>query len=291
MTNNDNSNNDPNIPDYQLPPQNTPPTPYPPPYNNPNQNVNPYQQPQGDVPGQYQQGGPQYNQYQQYPTQQPPNQQQSPYQQQPPYQGGIPQQGQPAPSYYSQPNPMYGSGVPYGSFSPGGPSTGASLWGRRIGAFLIDALILVIPQLIVDGILRAMFFPSATATVVQTNHSYYYKTSSSFYAASFVIGVIVLLLSCLYYGLMDSATRGSVGKRALKIRVVQEGTNQAPTLLFAALRMAIFYLLFIFLQFPFGLLKLIALVGIVNSFMPLWAKDGMAIHDKLTKTKIVSAFS
>ncbi len=257
--------------------------------NNPQQQPDPYgQQPPGSP-----YGNPGQNQ--QFPTMPPPyNNPQQGYPQTPqanPYQQN-PYQGQPDPnvpgggSYYAPPQPN-AANYGYGQ-NPQSGSSGASLWGKRIVAIILDALILIIPNYIVYAILAGLFLSNNNSvTYSSTNHGFTVSSNSGFYAAAFIIYLIVIALDCLYFGFLDSSTQGTIGKRVMKIRVIKSGTNQQPSFQTCYLRMAMMYGLFAFGSFPFFLLKIIALAGIVDILMPLWANGGLALHDSVTKTQIV----
>ncbi len=99
----------------------------------------------------------------------------------------------------------------------------------------------------------------------------------SFIVFFFIFGLVIAVLSSCYFGYLDSATPGTVGKRVLKIRVIDHRTGQAPSFGMALLRMLIFGFLFDLCYIP----------GIVNALWPLWGENGRALHDMATNTQIV----
>ncbi|MFC9893023.1 RDD family protein [Nocardia sp. NPDC127579] len=147
----------------------------------------PNRNPQGDEP--YSQGGQQYPQGEPY-GQQPYEQQ--PYSQGDPYgqsqYGQDPSAGQPG---YGQP---YGQGYTYAGFG-----TPADL-GVRIGARVIDTLIVLIP---INIILRVV-----------------YGSGSGFFVGVSVLGAIALTL---YFVLMETQQGTTLGKKLLGLRVLGPG--------------------------------------------------------------------
>lgn len=213
---------------------------------------NPYGQPQG-------QPNP-YGQQPQAPYGQPPQAPQA----QPGY--GYPQQAQPQPGYgypqqappqpqapYGQPPQVpqqqaYGypqQGSPYGQQSGmpgmGGPQPYAS-WGARVGAALLDGLIIgVVPTILY--IIAAVVTANTVTQVTRPDTSYcgtdYQCISDAYSSANSSVGstpaLALILISIaglitLAGGLFMIAKEGSTGqtpgKKALNIRVVREATGQ-----------------------------------------------------------------
>jgi uncharacterized RDD family membrane protein YckC len=114
-------------------------------------------------------------------------------------QGGFPQAGMPHGLNYQ--TPQYG--IPYAGF-----------WLRFV-AYIIDAIILAIPTMIIAGILGASMFMS---------HAAYYSGGGSYQPVMTpmdgVIRLVELILGWLYYGLMESSnSQATLGKMALGIKV------------------------------------------------------------------------
>lgn len=200
------------------------------PYGQPQGQPNPYGQPPQAPQAQPGYGYPQQAQPQPgygYPQQAPP-QPQAPYGQPPqvPQQQayGYPQQGSP----YGQQSGMPGMG---------GPQPYAS-WGARVGAALLDGLIIgVVPTIlyVVAGFVAA----SRTVSVPDTSYcgTNYQCISDAYHNANntstpvfAVILMVVAALITLAGGLFMIAKEGSTGqtpgKKALNIRVVREANGQ-----------------------------------------------------------------
>ena len=153
---------------------------------------------------------------------------------------------------------------PYGDQVAGGQPPYAG-WGLRLGALLLDVLILVIPIVIVGVVLGAVIGGDGTAGEDEGA------------AAGLIITVLSVVLPYLYYG----ATMGrqgdkngqSIGKQVVGIRVVREDGNPVG-FLWAMLR-----------ELVKGVLGTFTLL--INYLWPLWDKKNQAQHDKVKSDLVV----
>ncbi|PYC78109.1 hypothetical protein C7C46_17425 [Streptomyces tateyamensis] len=176
-----------------------------------------------------------YGQPQQGPYGAPP---QNPYGQQPPMYG-YPQQQPPAPNYgypqqagYGVPQ-QAGYGVPqqagygYAPMAPMAPPVLAS-WGSRVGASIVDFLVVGVPALVGYIVLIAM----AAGSTHQTCDSYGYCYSTTDSSAVGGGAMIMLLGFAISLGLgiwqlvKEGSTGQTTGKKALGIRLVREQDGQ-----------------------------------------------------------------
>ncbi|MET7773128.1 RDD family protein [Nocardia sp. NPDC005366] len=178
----------------------------------PNQNPQggqPYGEPYPQGGQQYPQGQPQYGQqppqYGQQPPQygqQPPQYGQDPYGQQQPNLGkdqyGQPQYGQPQQQYGQDPYQQQGYGQ-QGYGAPGGGYGVPADLGVRIGARVIDGLILYIPYMVL-----------------------YFIFSDSF-ALSAVLGLVWTIVVVGYFVALETSQNASLGKKILGLKVVAPG--------------------------------------------------------------------
>ncbi len=219
----------------------------------------------------------------------------------PPQQGYGPPPGQVPPQQPNYPPQQQGYGPPPGQVQPGyqppgfygqamgalNQDTPASFWGKRAVALIIDWAVMLIPNGIIYFILAAIFLstaaPSATTTYLPNGQPYvtYHAGAAgmSIFLFMFIMIIVIALLNALYFAYLDSATIGTVGKRVMKIKVVDVATGERPNLVMAGLRMFIYWVLFAPCYLP----------GILNALWPLWGADGRAWHDLATKTKVVSS--
>ncbi len=212
-----------------------------------------------------------------------------------PYTQGVPpsvppqqpmgQPGYPPPQGYGQPygQPM---GQPGGYMPPPsnfgqGSNPATSIWGKRAIAYIIDYLILLIPNIIIYSIFAFVVFSSSAATYTYAPNgvpTYSPGASTSIFVIMIVTMLVIAILDMFYFAYFDGQTDGgTIGKKVMKIAVRDANTGQRPTLVMAGLRMLVFGLLFAFCYIP----------GIINALWPLWGAGGKAWHDMITNTQIV----
>ncbi|WP_432141472.1 RDD family protein [Streptomyces sp. bgisy084] len=245
--------------------------------NNPYGQQQPPQAPQGPYgqqPPVPPQGQPGYGYPQQAPQQQQygyPQQQAVPPQQQ--AYGGYPQQGAP----YGQPG-MPGMGMP----------TGYASWGARLGAFLVDGLIIAAVPIILYIIAGVMAAGSASSATPDTSScppgdvqciSDAYNTAAD--TATPVGAIIMIALAWLimiggtfFLIAKEGASGQTPGKKALGVKVIKETTGQ---------------------PLGFGMTFVRYLCRYLNGLLcglgwlwPLWDDKSQTWADKLAGTVVVS---
>jgi uncharacterized RDD family membrane protein YckC len=195
----------------------------------------------------------------------------------PRHESGLPAYAPPqsAPGYDSPPPPgALGTSAPASPPIASGQYQLAGWW-SRVGAFLIDGLIITVGALIIlaifGGIFSAGFFASDETGVV-----------------ALVVGlmlafVAIAIVSLIYAPLMMDRTNGkTLGRMAMGIRVVR-ANGQPMTFGFAMLReVAVKALLFGFAgSITFGL------ANIADYLWPLWDDENRALHDFVVDTRTV----
>lgn len=176
------------------------------------------------------QGGQQpYGQQQPYGGQ-PQYGQQQPYGQQPQY--GAPQYG--APQGYGQPQAPYGQQPYYGGPQQfGGPLPPLAHWGQRVGAYLIDGLVLLPGYLLfIPGYVQLI---SSSKTTTRCFDSTNPDSCYSAHEAGSISPALVLLMllgfavmiGLLIWNRWIKGGRGqSIGKRVLGITLIDERTGR-----------------------------------------------------------------
>ena len=188
---------------------------------------------------------------------QPPGYQQTGYEgggdNPPGYQGGGPPSGY---GGYPQQPPSYGYGGGYAQQGRtdrfGRPLAG---WWQRVGALLLDSLIIGIPAYIVAAVI--------------TSHS---AGRSSVLVTELVVGIGELL----YFAILDGNSQ-SVGKRAMGIAVRSEATGQPIGFGPALARWLIWVVLWWLLYIP----------GLLDALSPLWDSKNQAWHDHAVGSLVV----
>jgi uncharacterized RDD family membrane protein YckC len=267
-----------------------------PPPQEPQPEDQPWQNPSGGAPQQdpYQQ--PQQPQYppQGQPQYPPPPQGQPQYPPPPPPPGqyGSPQQPPPYGAGYAQPTPQpqpYGGGQqpPYDPNAPayaglpsyGGqtgygyadPAEGLASRGARLGAGVIDWIILAVVGLVIS-------IPFGQVVTSTTNSDG--SSSMSFNAGGGFGGLLELIIFFAYFTVLHAKWEGqTVGKKALGIRLVRADDRGAVSVGQALGRAAVYYFSW----------WLCLIGGIINLAWILWDPRRQALHDKIAKTVVASA--
>jgi uncharacterized RDD family membrane protein YckC len=203
-----------------------------------------YGQPQGGAPGGYPSGGypqggqppsgpPGYGQQPGYPPPgyppQPPAGQQGYGQQQPGYgpqgyqQQGY-QQGYGQPGYGQQPG--YPPAPTGGKQVPGAPGLIPEWWERWLGRFL-DSLIFGVLSAIITSVVARAFIPSVE-DILANGYASVYSYTGGYYIAIMVVYLVTGALFAVYDVVMHSRNGQTLGKMALKTRLVMQDGSKPP---------------------------------------------------------------
>lgn len=162
------------------------------------------------------------------------------------------------------------------SGAPEAPVLELSGWWRRVGAQLIDSLILLIPILVL-GVIAVVSLAGSEP-----------ESSEDFGVGTGIFIVFIFLASfvlpAVYYCWIMPKTNGQTwGKQATGIRVVRED-GLPITVGFAFIRQVLV------INLGFNLLGgffLFNLPIIVDYLWPLWDPKNQALHDKIVKSRVV----
>ena len=149
----------------------------------------------------------------------------------------------------------------------GAPLSG---WWRRVGAQLIDGLILAIPALVLGGLVGGAF-----------------AISNGLGIAAIVVAVILYIAIFIAYAPLLMKREGehngqSWGKQALDIRVARD-TGQQVEFGWAVLRQfVVIYLLFNVVGGFFA-----SIPTLLNYLWPLWDDSNRALHDMIVKSHVL----
>ena len=182
---------------------------------------------------------------------------------QPPQIPGSSPEAPQIPGYTAPPPPGAGGPVPPASF--GEVPTGAlrlASWGSRLGAALIDGLILTAGAVVLVVVVLAAFAGSDVAGTV----------------TAIVAFLAYVAVAFLYSPLMMSRTNGkTLGRMVTNVRVVRTD-GQPMTFGLAALREVVLKGV-VANVIPFG--------WFVDGLWPLWDDQNRAVHDFITNTRVV----
>lgn len=189
-----------------------------------------------------------------------------------PVQGGLPG-GPGLPGQAGQPYPPAGGPVPQGG------TYELSGWWRRVGAAIVDGLIMMIPaiplMLIVFAIFGLSFSDDGDASGTGI-----FAGLATFFVLGAVYFVIVLLYAPYFMSKWNGATPG---KRATGIRVVR-ADGLPITFGFAAIReVAVKWLLFGMV----GSSVTLGLAQLLDYLWPLWDSENRSLHDLIVNTRVV----
>jgi uncharacterized RDD family membrane protein YckC len=185
--------------------------------------------------------------------------------------------GDPLAGYTTQPPPGAGGVAAADPF--GAPATAGwqlSGWGRRVGAHLLDGVVIVI----IAGIFFGIFAAFAGAGFLVGNTTGF--IASALALLGFLLCVVVAAL--LYAPLMMARTNGkTLGRMATGIRVVR--ANGKPiTFGYAAVREVLVKWLLIGAilgSFTFGI------AALIDYLWPLWDEENRALHDMVVDSRTI----
>ena len=208
----------------------------------------------------------------QYPQQgggYPPQQQGGGYP--PPQGGGYPPQGQ-----YGGGGGGYGGGP----MSPQGRPLAS--WGKRVGAGLIDALVLLLPIIAASALLGVGAFAGGDlecTTNPTTGFTECTGGDTSFVVTLILAQLVPFIIQGLYSTFMNGGERGqTVGKRVVNIQVRDEATGGPIGYGKAFLRWLVGALLSVFTC---------GIGGILDILWPLWDNKRQTLHDKVVNSLVV----
>ncbi len=176
------------------------------------------------------------------------------------------------------PPPPYAYAPPPPPYPPGRPVYELASWWNRVGAWLIDGIIVFfisIPLLVVAVVLMLGGDLVLWGTA-DSNDLTFNLISWSF--NNFLSLAVTATVGLVYPSLMLAQTDGrTVGKRVCNIRVVRE-TGQPISYGFALLREVAVKAFF---------MEVIPLLGLLDGLWPLWDDQNRALHDMIVKTRVV----
>jgi uncharacterized RDD family membrane protein YckC len=186
--------------------------------------------------------------------------------------------GDPLSGYTSPPPP--GAGGPVSGYGGSGPVAGQLVlasWWSRVGAFLIDGVIVGVGAMILVVAIMAPF-----------SVGFFASDNAGFVAllVGFLIALLcVTLVAFLYAPALMARTNGQTfGRMAVGIRVVR-ASGEPMTFGFAMVREVVVKALL------FGLLGGITggIVHLLDVLWPLWDEENRALHDFIVNTRVVRA--
>lgn len=174
------------------------------------------------------------------------------------------------------PPPMGAAGGP---MSPQGQSLAE--WWKRAVAAIIDGIIVSIPSYIVTAIFSVGFSRQAANLTVDPVTGELVGGGgfmAGFFGGFIITLLIIFAIGIIYYVYFWGSARGqTVGKMAMKIRVVDEATGGSIGYGRAFLRWLIIAVAWGACYIP----------GILDALWPLWDAKRQSWHDKVAKSLVV----
>lgn len=152
----------------------------------------------------------------------------------------------------------------------------AASWWQRVGSYLLDMVILVIPLFILNFVLLYKYGVSST-TLTTNGYATTKVFSNGWILSSEALDVGLVIL---YFGLLNGLGSGqTIGNRAPGIRIADERTGAPIGFGRSVLRSFVRIALYVCLVIP----------GLLNDLWPLWDKKNQTIADKAARCVMVSA--
>lgn len=154
-------------------------------------------------------------------------------------------------------------------------------WGRRLGATLLDGLIIGVPALVIMGLL-------GIGVVGASSTESGFALILSILAAAFVSLLVIVVVTFIYapVTMMRSGEHNgqTLGKQIFGIRVIRT-TGEPMDFLWSAFREVIVK------NFGVGLAgtATFGLAYLANYLWPLWDGEKRALHDMAVSTRVVRA--
>lgn len=188
--------------------------------------------------------------------------------------------GAPAPPAYGGPVPPGGWQQPVSQHPPGLAGTMLASWGSRLGAFIIDFLIITIPSLILLGLLGG--------GILAVGDDGSGAGIAALIGGAMLTVLVIVVVSLIYAPLLmqrDGAHNGQTwGKQLLGIRVIRND-GRPMNIGTAALREVVLKNLAVGIAS-----SIIPLIPFLLDYLwPLWDEENRALHDMAASTHVVRA--
>lgn len=163
---------------------------------------------------------------------------------------------------------------------PSQPTQRLAEWWKRLVAIIIDNVIIGIPANILGGIILGGLFAATTPTFDPETGQLI--DSGGFFAGVLAgYGAFILMFwvfTAAYFTYLHASRGQTVGKMAMKLKVIDEATGGNPTYGAAFLRWLI--------PIPLSFLTC-GIGGLLDGLWPLWDPKRQALHDKVAKTLVL----
>ncbi|WP_347755258.1 RDD family protein [Agrococcus sp. ProA11] len=173
------------------------------------------------------------------------------------------------------------------AFGTGEARAPLASWGRRVAAYLLDAIPMVVLTML---LLQMLGVTEALTSAIEADGTAGIDEANAMLTALSPTGMTITLANLLFaalYNIGFHVSRGATpGKMLLGIRVRQVEQDRNPELRQASIRWLV--------QFGPGMLNGVPVIGMLSGFFsiadhlwPIWDADSQALHDKAGRTLVV----
>lgn len=153
-------------------------------------------------------------------------------------------------------------------------------WWRRVGALILDQLILMVPSLIIVLILI-----SDTLDEIDSEGGFQFNAQLSAFdsGGGIAASLIIIVMTVVYFGFQHGKWGQTIGKRATGIKVVDADSGQLIGMGRSFGRVAFSQVL--------GAIPLAGSVfTLLDVLWPLWDSKNQALHDKVVRSVVVRSY-
>lgn len=164
--------------------------------------------------------------------------------------------------------------------TPAAPVVEVASWGRRLGAFIIDNILLAIPAgLYAFGRVMGELSDAGMLDGREPSEAEMTRIMENLTGDMVMFGLFGTILGALYFILMHGGLGRTLGKMAFGIKVIKDDGSRCD--MGAAFRRAVVY------PIGGGVPYIGWLVTLLNGLWPLWDERHQSLGDKLGGTYVV----
>lgn len=188
----------------------------------------------------------------------------------PPQYPSYPTGGEQAPPGYGPPPPAYGNQPPAYGASQQGPAIPYASWGARLGAYLLDGLIVTAVAMVPIVIGAIIAFSGSEVDPVTDELTSVNSTGVTIMVFGYLVAFVFTVWNQVF---RQGRTGQSLGKKIVSIQVVRADSGQFLGAGLAFLRAI--------------MMALLGGICFINYLWPLWDEKKQAWHDKVVGSVVI----
>ena len=146
-------------------------------------------------------------------------------------------------------------------------------FGQRLGALIIDALIIGVPVLIIYAVLLSVV--PTELVVCQDGTAICEEPTGAGFGILLIAYLAIVIVALWYYGEFDGNRGATIGRKTLGIKLVKVDTDETVGFWRAVGRQ--------FARIPSSF------ICYLGYFWMIWDSDSQTWHDKIVKTQVIKA--